>query len=51
MRKLTCLLTLSVVFVATRSALAVIVAGDNPSGPTSLTAYDDNGSGYHGNRI
>jgi hypothetical protein len=46
MRKLTCLLTLSVFFVATRSALAVIVAGDNPSGPTSLTAYLDTGSGY-----
>ena len=46
MRKLTCLLTLSVVFVATRSALAVIVAGDNPSGPTSLSTYNDNGSGY-----
>lgn len=46
MRKLTCLLTLSVVFVATRSAFAVIVAGDNPSGPTSLSTYNDNGSGY-----
>lgn len=46
MRKLTCLLTLSVVFVATRSALAVIIAGDNPSGPTSLSTYSDNGSGY-----
>jgi hypothetical protein len=46
MRKLAGLLTLSVVFVATRSALAVIVAGDNPSGPASLSTYNDNGSGY-----
>ena len=46
MRKLTCLLTLSVVFVATRSALAVIVAGDNPSGPTTVTSYNGDISGF-----
>jgi hypothetical protein len=28
------------------AAFATIVAGDNPSGPTSLSTYNDNGSGY-----
>ena len=45
-RKLTCLLTLSVFFVASRSAFAVIIAGDNPSGPTTVSTYNGDISGF-----
>ena len=46
MRKLSCLLTLSIPLVTTPSALAVIIAGDNPSGPTTLTTYPGDISGF-----
>jgi hypothetical protein len=46
MHKLTCLLALSAVFVVTRSALAVVVAGDNPSGPTTVTTYTGGINGF-----
>ena len=41
MRKLTCLLFLSAVFAVTRSvfAVAVVVVGDNPSAPPTVTTY------------
>ena len=46
MRKSSCLLVLSAVLVATRPALAVIIAGDNPSGPTTVTTYSGDISGF-----
>jgi hypothetical protein len=46
MRKLTCLLALGAVLAATRSAGAVIVAGDNLSGPTTLTTYNGDVNGF-----
>jgi hypothetical protein len=46
MRKLTCLLALSAVLVATRSAFGVIVAGDNPSGPSIVTTYNGDINGF-----
>jgi hypothetical protein len=46
MRNLTCLLALSAVLAATRSAHAVIVAGDNPSGPSIATSYNGSISGF-----
>ena len=45
-RKLTWLLAPFVVVVATRSSLAVIIAGDNPFGPTTLTTYNGDINGF-----
>jgi hypothetical protein len=46
MRNFTCLLALSAVLAATRSAQAVIVAGDNPSGPSIATSYNGGIGGF-----
>jgi hypothetical protein len=46
MRKLFWLLALSTVLGGTPSALAAIVAGDNPSGPTTVTTNNGGGSGF-----
>jgi hypothetical protein len=46
MRSLFCLVALSAVLVATPSAFAVIFAGDNPSGPTTVTMYNGDISGF-----
>jgi hypothetical protein len=46
MRKLTYCLALCAVLAATPSALAAIVAGDNPSGPTTVTMYNGGISGF-----
>ena len=46
MRKLSWLLALSAVLGGTPSALAAIVAGDNPSGPTTVTTYNGGASAF-----